>query len=88
MCPAIYFCVKENVILYIGQSQNLHYRWRHHHRYHQLVKEQNVVDHWVECVEDTKRMKIEQFFIKLYKPVQLHFQLFPSHLKILRIIII
>jgi transcriptional regulator with XRE-family HTH domain len=68
MRPVIYFCIKGDTVLYIGQSQNLYYRWRGHHRYCQLVKEKNVVVHWLECVDGHKRVKMEKIFIKRYKP--------------------
>ncbi|RUS93787.1 hypothetical protein DSM106972_095460 [Dulcicalothrix desertica PCC 7102] len=68
MRPVIYFCIKGDTVLYIGQSQNLYYRWRGHHRYCQLVKEKNVAVHWLECVDGHKRIKMEKIFIKRYKP--------------------
>ena len=35
-CPAIYFVLNGDAVLYIGRANNLYQRWAAHHRWNQL----------------------------------------------------
>lgn len=68
-CPAIYFVLQENRILYIGQTVNLTQRWATHNRLKQFA---NMVGDvriaWLECSDTNLLLKIESALIEQFKP--------------------
>jgi len=68
-CPAVYFVMAENQILYIGRAINLRQRWNAHHRYIQLKPKTNVRIAWLECSEPILLPKIESALIEQFRPL-------------------
>ncbi|HAG85809.1 MAG TPA: excinuclease ABC C subunit domain-containing protein, partial [Cyanobacteria bacterium UBA12227] len=68
-CPAVYFVVANNNVLYIGQTANLHDRWLAHHRWGQLKELNELVRiAWLECGEHHLLTEIEAALISHFEP--------------------
>jgi hypothetical protein len=44
----IYFAMQDDEILYVGQSRNIHRRWKDHHKRKELTQISGVTIHWTE----------------------------------------
>lgn len=67
--PAVYFALKDEQVLYIGQSVNLQQRWTTHHRWQQLVKtEGDIRIAWLECSDISLLTEIERALIEHFIP--------------------
>jgi excinuclease UvrABC nuclease subunit len=78
-CPAVYFVLEGDRVLYIGRSRNLQQRWIAHHRYSQLQGFNNVRIAWLECSEPSLLPEIETALIEYFQP-SLNGELIPSSL--------
>lgn len=68
-CPAIYFVMQDNCILYIGQTVNLTQRWTAHHKWSQLVKmDVPIRIAWLECSDKILLTQIEAALISQFTP--------------------
>lgn len=68
-CPAIYFVLERERILYIGRSNNLRQRWMSHHRYNELEKMAGDIRlAWLECSDRSLLPEIERALIKHFQP--------------------
>ncbi len=68
-CPAIYFVLAGERILYIGRSVNLAQRWVSHHRWNQLTQmcpKARIA--WIECNDSELLPKLEAALIERFKP--------------------
>ncbi|MEG4798777.1 hypothetical protein QUA69_27325 [Microcoleus sp. LAD1_D1] len=77
VCPAVYFVLESDRILYIGRSGNLKQRWVIHHRYSQLQRLNNVRIAWLECSDASLLPEIEAALIEYFQP-SLNGELIPS----------
>jgi Firmicute plasmid replication protein (RepL) len=66
--PAVYFCVSDDDILYIGITHNLNQRWKSHHKTVQLYKYHNVHIQWLPIAVQLVSVELEQRFIDYYEP--------------------
>jgi len=68
-CPAIYFVLDGEQILYIGQTVNLAQRWATHHRWSELkaLKSSGRIA-WLECSEVSLLSEIETALINHFAP--------------------
>lgn len=68
-CPAVYFVLESDTVLYIGQTGNLQQRWIAHHRWHQLkVISGNIRIAWLECSDVNLLVGIEKAAIEYFQP--------------------
>lgn len=68
-CPAIYFVLNGDAVLYIGRANNLYQRWIAHHRWHQLkVMSGDIRIAWVECSASELLPEMEAALIQHFKP--------------------
>jgi hypothetical protein len=67
-CPAIYFALEDDHVLYVGRASNLQQRWTTHHRYSQLKKLNNVRITWLECSDPSLLPEIEAALIEYFQP--------------------
>lgn len=67
-CPAVYFVLEGNHVLYVGRSVNLQQRWITHHRYSQLKGLNNVRIAWLECSDPSLLPEIEAALIEYFQP--------------------
>lgn len=68
-CPAIYFVMQDEHILYIGKTINLTLRWATHNRLKQFAKMAgNIRVAWLECSDTTLLRKIEAALIEQFEP--------------------
>lgn len=67
-CPAIYFALENDRVLYVGRSCNLQQRWITHHRYSQLKGFNNVRIAWLECSDPSLLPEIEAALIEYFQP--------------------
>jgi len=67
-CPAVYFALEGDRVLYIGRSGNLQQRWAIHHRYKQLKGLNNVRIAWLECSDPSLLPEIEATLIRHFLP--------------------
>lgn len=66
---AIYFVLKDDQVLYIGETSNLYQRWLAHHRWNQLqAKAEQVRIAWLECSKISLLSEIEKALIKHFQP--------------------
>ena len=68
VCPAVYFALDGDHVLYIGRSGNLQQRWMTHHRYNQLKGFNNVRIAWLECSDPSLLPEIEAALIEYFQP--------------------
>ena len=68
VCPAIYFALEGDRVLYVGRSGNLQQRWITHHRYSQLKGLNNVRIAWLECNDPSLLPEIEAALIEYFQP--------------------
>jgi hypothetical protein len=68
VCPAVYFALDGDRVLYIGRSVNLQQRWITHHRYSQLKGLNNVRIAWLECSDPSLLPEIEVALIEYFQP--------------------
>jgi hypothetical protein len=68
VCPAVYFALDGDRVLYIGRSVNLQQRWITHHRYSQLKGLNNVRIAWLECSDPSLLPEIEAALIEYFQP--------------------
>jgi hypothetical protein len=68
VCPAVYFALDGDHVLYIGRSGNLQQRWMTHHRYNQLKGFNNVRIAWLECSDTNLLPEIEAALIEYFQP--------------------
>ncbi|MFB2976556.1 hypothetical protein [Microseira sp. BLCC-F43] len=68
-CPAIYFVLNGDAVLYIGRTSNLYQRWIADHRWHQLkVMSGDIRIAWLECGDASLLSEIETALIKHIQP--------------------
>lgn len=70
-CPAVYFVIQEDTVLYIGKAVNLAQRWGSHQRWYQLKDRQingTIYIAWLECDETKCLELIEAAMINLINP--------------------
>lgn len=67
-CPAVYFVLEGERVLYVGKSVNLRQRWLAHHRYKQLKAISSVRIAWLECSDPSLLPKIEVALIEYFQP--------------------
>ena len=67
-CPAVYFALEGDRVLYVGRSGNLQQRWITHHRYSQLKGLNNVRIAWLECSDPSLLPEIEAALICHFLP--------------------
>ncbi len=70
-CPAIYFVLAEERILYIGKTSNLSQRWIAHHRFSQVAARGNSVKiAWLDISNCTSDLltEIESALIEHFSP--------------------
>ncbi len=69
-CPAIYFALEGNKVLYIGRTNNLNQRWTIHHRWQQLQATHGEVRiAWLECSNISLLSSIEDALIEHFQPL-------------------
>jgi hypothetical protein len=67
--PVVYFVIGENLdVVYVGQTANLHDRWRSHHRALQMQSGDYRI-HWMEVFDEQRRIEIEREAINYFRPV-------------------
>lgn len=71
-CPAIYFAILNDKILYIGRTNCLAKRWIDHHREAELQKMGDVKIAWVQVSDVRLLPAIEKAFIHFFKPTLNH----------------
>lgn len=68
-CPAIYFVMQGECVLYIGQTVNLTLRLATHNRLKQFAKMVgNIRIAWLECSDTTLLRKVEAALIEQFQP--------------------
>lgn len=68
-CPAIYFVLNGDAVVYIGRTNNLYQRWVAHHRWHQLkLMTGDIRIAWLECSDASLLSEIETALIEHFKP--------------------
>jgi hypothetical protein len=67
-CPAVYFALEGDRVLYVGRASNLQQRWTTHHRYSQLKGINNVRIAWLECSDPSLLPEIEAALIEYLQP--------------------
>jgi hypothetical protein len=67
-CPAVYFVLEGDRVLYVGRSVNLRQRWMTHRRYKQLKAISNVRIAWLECSDPSLLPEIEAALIEYFQP--------------------
>lgn len=67
-CPAVYFVLEGNQVLYVGRTVNLWQRWVNHHRYSQLKGIDNARIAWLECSDSNLLPEIEAALIEHFQP--------------------
>ena len=68
-CPAVYFVLDGDAVLYIGRTRNLQQRWLAHHRWYQLkVMSGNIRIAWLECSDASLLVAIETASIEHFEP--------------------
>ncbi|MEG4964192.1 MULTISPECIES: GIY-YIG nuclease family protein [unclassified Microcoleus] len=67
-CPAVYFALEGDHVLYVGRSVNLKQRWMTHRRYSQLKGFNNVRIAWLECSDSSLLPEIEVALIEYFRP--------------------
>lgn len=68
-CPAIYFVMESDRVLYIGRAANLMQRWTSHHRTAQLESFSGVKIAWIECSDSGLLTDIESALIEYFDPL-------------------
>jgi len=68
VCPAVYFALDGDRVLYVGRSVNLQQRWMAHRRYRQLKGISNVRIAWLECSDPSLLPEIEAALIEYFQP--------------------
>jgi len=68
-CPAIYFVMQGEHVLYIGKTINLVQRWVDHHKWNQLITLGTPVKiAWLECSDKNLLTQIETALIRQFAP--------------------
>lgn len=67
-CPAIYFAMSGEKILYIGRASKLVKRWQNHHRLAELEEAGEIKIAWMEVSESKLLPAIEKALIQFFKP--------------------
>lgn len=68
-CPAIYFVMQGEHVLYIGKTINLAQRWVDHHKWNQLIALGTPVKiAWLECSDKNLLTQIETALIRQFAP--------------------
>jgi predicted GIY-YIG superfamily endonuclease len=68
-CPAIYFVMQGEDILYIGKTINLVQRWVDHHKWNQLIALGTPVTiAWLECSDKNLLTQVETALIRQFAP--------------------
>jgi predicted GIY-YIG superfamily endonuclease len=68
-CPAIYFVLDGDRILYIGKANNLWQRWTTHHRFKQLsTMDISLSIAWLECEDTSTLNTLEKQLIAALHP--------------------
>lgn len=66
--PALYFVMDDQLnFMYIGQTANLHGRWKSHHRAPQMRPNVHRI-YWVEIADDVRRADAERRAIVQFDP--------------------
>lgn len=66
-CPALYFVLAEEKLLYVGRTANLLQRWNMHHRRSDFVKHNADRIAWLEC-SDLSELEMEDDLIATLEP--------------------
>jgi predicted GIY-YIG superfamily endonuclease len=68
-CPAIYFVMQGEHVLYIGKTINLAQRWVDHHKWNQLIALGTPVKiAWLSCSDKNLLTQIETALIRQFAP--------------------
>ncbi|MEG4807407.1 GIY-YIG nuclease family protein [Microcoleus sp. F8-D3] len=68
-CPAIYFVLEAQKVLYIGMTGNLQQRWCAHHRWHQLnAMDSDICIAWLHCTDISLLPELEIALIQHFQP--------------------
>ncbi|MCC5638585.1 GIY-YIG nuclease family protein [Nostoc sp. CHAB 5844] len=68
-CPAIYFVLDGDRILYVGKTNNLWQRWITHHRFLQLSSMGDLISiAWLECEDISRLDALEKQLITALQP--------------------
>ncbi|WP_375511776.1 GIY-YIG nuclease family protein [uncultured Nostoc sp.] len=67
-CPAIYFVLDSEEIVYIGQTNSLLLRWQAHHKLKECKALENPRIAWIEISDTTLVLDIEAALIEWFKP--------------------
>jgi hypothetical protein len=69
-CPAIYFVMQGERVLYIGKTVNLAQRWTQHHKWQQFSEIPGVLRiTWLECSDTSLLHDIETALISYFDPI-------------------
>lgn len=68
-CPAIYFVLEGDCVLYVGRSINLAQRWLSHHRWNELTRVYSATRiAWIECSDNELLPQLEAALIEQFTP--------------------
>lgn len=68
-CPAIYFVMQNESVLYIGKTVNLAQRWAAHHKWNQLAGLDTPIRiAWLSCSDKNLLTQIETALIQQFNP--------------------
>ena len=67
-CPAIYFVLDGEEVVYIGQTNSLLLRWQAHHKLKECKALKNPRIAWIEISDTTLVLDIEAALIEWFKP--------------------
>ncbi len=70
-CPAIYFVLDGEEIVYIGQTNSLLLRWQAHHKLKECKALENPRIAWIEISDTTLVLDIEAALIEWFKPMMM-----------------
>jgi hypothetical protein len=66
--PALYFCISDNDLLYLGITHDLNRRWQAHHKTIELISHPKVKIHWLAIAVADISTKLERTFIQHWQP--------------------
>lgn len=69
ICGGVYFAVADRGMCYIGQSENLNVRWRHHPMLERFALEREGRILWIEIHDKGLRRQFERDAIKRFRPL-------------------
>jgi hypothetical protein len=67
-CPAIYFVLEGDAVIYIGQATSLVLRWQNHDKFKSIKLRTRIRLAWLECSDISLLKGIESALIKAFQP--------------------